>query len=72
MEKVKQERRIELCFEEHVTLIYTLDGWQSTKRTAIGRKVEENASDFIILSFTVDEACNFMLITCIIILFPWK
>lgn len=31
MEKVKQERRIELCFEEHRYFRFaTLDGWQST------------------------------------------
>lgn len=49
MEKVKQERRIELCFEEHryFDLRRWMDGNQ-LREPIIGMKVEENASGFII------------------------
>ena len=57
MEKVKQERRIELCFEEHryFDLRRWMDGNQ-LREPIIGMKVEENASAIL-------------KITCIIILF---
>ncbi len=60
MEKVKQERRIELCFEEHryFDLRRWMDGNQ-LKEPIIGMKVEENASGLHYTRITVDEARNF-------------
>ena len=60
MEKVKQERRIELCFEEHryFDLRRWMDGNQ-LREPIIGMKVEENASGLHYTRITVDEARNF-------------
>ena len=60
MEKVKQERRIELCFEEQSLLRFaTLMDGNQLREPIIGMKVEENASGLHYTRITVDEARNF-------------
>lgn len=60
MEKVKQERRVELCFEEHryFDLRRWMDGDQ-LRQPIVGMKVEEDAAGLHYMRFTVDETRNF-------------
>lgn len=60
MAKVKQERRVELCFEEHryFDLRRWMDGAQ-LQNPIIGMRVEENSTGLHYTRFTVDETRNF-------------
>lgn len=58
--KMKQERRIELCFEEH--RYYDLRRWMDGKKLnepIKGIRIEANDKDLKYIRFTVDEARNF-------------
>lgn len=57
MDKVKQERRVELCFEEHryFDLRRWIDGKQ-LREPIIGMRIEENAEGLHYTRFTVDAA----------------